>query len=189
VVLLAGQSIEGIRENRSQHAVAALNACRDDRLLALLVGRSAHLVAETLTIPSAVLPFQDRPEDMARCYHAADLTSTAHEVETFGRIAAESQMCGTPVVAFAAGGLADVVEDGKTGVLVPTGDVTALQNAFQHLSRDRATVLRMAANARQSARARFCTSEIAGKYIRQYQELLSQGRPESWRQGLARRCA
>jgi UDP-glucose:tetrahydrobiopterin glucosyltransferase len=45
--------------------------------------------------------------------------------EPFGMVAAEAQAAGTPVIASHAGGLAEVVEDGVTGYLVPRADVAA----------------------------------------------------------------
>jgi UDP-glucose:tetrahydrobiopterin glucosyltransferase len=45
--------------------------------------------------------------------------------EPFGMAAADAQACGTPVIAFRRGGLAEVIEDGVTGYLVAPGDVAA----------------------------------------------------------------
>jgi glycosyltransferase involved in cell wall biosynthesis len=42
----------------------------------------------------------------------------------------ESLACGTPVVAFASGGIPEVVRDGVTGRLAPSGDVPALTSAL-----------------------------------------------------------
>jgi glycosyltransferase involved in cell wall biosynthesis len=49
--------------------------------------------------------------------------------EPFGLAAAEAQACGTPVVAFRRGGLAEVIVDGVTGFLVPPDDVPAAAEA------------------------------------------------------------
>jgi glycosyltransferase involved in cell wall biosynthesis len=45
--------------------------------------------------------------------------------EPFGMAAAEAQACGTPVVAFRRGGLAEVISDGVTGFLVEPDDIAA----------------------------------------------------------------
>ena len=45
--------------------------------------------------------------------------------EPFGMAAAEAQACGTPVVAFRRGALGEVIADGRTGFLVPPGDLHA----------------------------------------------------------------
>jgi glycosyltransferase involved in cell wall biosynthesis len=49
--------------------------------------------------------------------------------EPFGLAAAEAQACGTPVVAFRRGGLAEIIVDGVTGFLVPPDDLPAAAGA------------------------------------------------------------
>jgi UDP-glucose:tetrahydrobiopterin glucosyltransferase len=49
--------------------------------------------------------------------------------EPFGMAAAEAQACGTPVVAFRRGALGEVIADGRTGFLVPPGDMRAAAGA------------------------------------------------------------
>ncbi len=59
-------------------------------------------------------------------YSAADLTIMPSHYESFGMVALESMACGTPVVASRVGGLARLVRDGETGILVPEEAPTAL---------------------------------------------------------------
>jgi glycosyltransferase involved in cell wall biosynthesis len=70
-------------------------------------------------------------EVMAR---AAVVLCPARWDEPFGLAAAEAQACGTPVVAFRRGGLAEVIVDGVTGFLVPPDDVPAAAEAVSKVA-------------------------------------------------------
>jgi glycosyltransferase involved in cell wall biosynthesis len=61
----------------------------------------------------------------------------------------EAMRAGVPVVASAVGGVAEIVEDGVTGVLVPPGDADALARAIERLLEDEPQRRRLAANARR----------------------------------------
>ena len=52
--------------------------------------------------------------------------------EPFNLVAAEAQAAGAPVIAYARGGLREVVADGETGALVPPGDIAAAADALRH---------------------------------------------------------
>jgi glycosyltransferase involved in cell wall biosynthesis len=174
IVLLAGQSIEGIRQGIAQHAISALNQLAQERPFALLVGRSAGAVAETLAVPSKVLPFQQNPEDMTVCYRAADITVVTSEYETFGRIAAESQACGTPVVAFQTGGLPEVVQHGEGGLTVKKGDVGELMAAVRFCMDHPDEVERMGAEGPQWVRRNFAMDKVALDYVSLYRETIAE---------------
>jgi glycosyltransferase involved in cell wall biosynthesis len=180
VVLIAGQSIEGIHRGEAQHAIKAINHYKDERILPLLVGRSAHLVAETLSVPSIVLPFQESPEAMAKCYQAADVTAVCSEVESFGRIAAESQACGTPVIAFATGGLPEVVKHGVGGLVVPKGDIGALMAAMKYLLENPSELKRMGVDGASWAHAQFSNLKIANDFISLYGNVIAQRLKKPW---------
>jgi len=60
---------------------------------------------------------------------AAVVLCPARWDEPFGMVAAEAQACGTPVVAFLRGALAEVVVDGVTGLLVAPDDIEAAAHA------------------------------------------------------------
>jgi glycosyltransferase involved in cell wall biosynthesis len=73
--------------------------------------------------------------------------------EPFGLVAAEAMAAGKPVVASAVGGLAELVQDGITGIHVPPGDVSALRNALARIVADAPLRARLGAAGRERANA------------------------------------
>jgi glycosyltransferase involved in cell wall biosynthesis len=71
--------------------------------------------------------------------------------EPFGRLGPEAYMHGRPVVAFAVGGVPDWLDHGRTGLLVPPGDLAGLARAVQSLLESPALRLQMGRRARQRA--------------------------------------
>ncbi len=60
------------------------------------------------------------PAELQRRYADARATLvTPHWIEAFGNTVIESLACGTPVVAYGIGGPAEIVEHGRSGILVP----------------------------------------------------------------------
>ncbi len=71
--------------------------------------------------------------DMAAAYMLADVVvSASTDPEAFGRVVAEAQAMGRPVVVADHGGAAEQVIVGETGWLFPPGDATALADALAH---------------------------------------------------------
>jgi glycosyltransferase involved in cell wall biosynthesis len=73
------------------------------------------------------LGFLDR---MDRFYNAVDLVVVPSIEEPLGRIPLEAASYARPTVAFATGGLPETIIEGKTGWLVPTGDVEGLRSVL-----------------------------------------------------------
>lgn len=103
-------------------------------------------------------------------YRRASALVVPSSGEGLGLVAVEAQLCETPVIAFASGGLADTIDDGVTGYLVPAGDVEALASRLDDLLGDprAATIGR---NGRQSALARFAPESAARRYAQVYRGL------------------
>jgi|GEM_PF-1114230 len=74
-----------------------------------------------------LLPHTD---DIDAMFGTHDVFCNASLREPFGRSIAEAQAHGLPVVAFASGGIAEIVVNGETGVLVPYGDEDAFVEAL-----------------------------------------------------------
>src|SRR5205823_4569610 len=75
--------------------------------------------------------------EVERLLPLADLFLLPSEYESFGLAALEAMACGTPPVAFAAGGLPELVTDGVDGVLVPPHDDAAFAESVASLLADR----------------------------------------------------
>ena len=91
--------------------------------------------------------------------------------ETFGLVALEAMAAGRAVIASHIGGLPDVVVEGETGLLVPPGDPTALQNAIQRLLLDRALCCRLG-EAAQRRTADFSAGAVVPRLEGLYRELV-----------------
>ena len=93
---------------------------RDPRLHLLLAGGGPEEVAlrERLGRAATFLGWLEGGE-LASAYASADLFLFCSQTDTFGQVVLEAQASGLPVVAIAAGGPAELVEDGRSGVLCP----------------------------------------------------------------------
>jgi glycosyltransferase involved in cell wall biosynthesis len=88
---------------------------------------------------------------LAALYRSADAYVHASAEESFCLAAAEALACGTPVVAASSGGIAEVVDDGTTGMLVSPGDEAGMASALRKLLADRELRERMGAAAATAA--------------------------------------
>jgi glycosyltransferase involved in cell wall biosynthesis len=88
--------------------------------------------------------------------------------------AVEAMACGVPVVATRVGGTPEVIEDGRTGLLVPPGDPKTLAAALLRLLRQPDYALALGKEGRTVAKERFDVSGMVTKTALLYQELLKQ---------------
>src|SRR3569833_1510297 len=72
------------------------------------------------------LGFRPQHEVRDRMARAEYLVVPSTGMETFGLVVVEAFSCGTPVIASAHGGLADLIADGVTGLLATPGDAAEL---------------------------------------------------------------
>jgi glycosyltransferase involved in cell wall biosynthesis len=111
--------------------------------------------------------------ELPRLYSSADLLlATSFASETFGIGLVEAQACGLPVVASRFGGFPEVVDEGRTGLLVPPRDPQALAAAVRELLEDPARRRAMAAAAPAWA-AQFAWPAVADRIETAYRSALS----------------
>jgi glycosyltransferase involved in cell wall biosynthesis len=101
------------------------------------------------------------PDDLARCYHRADLFVLATRKETFGMAVAEAVARGLPVVSTATGAIPELV--GAGGIIVPVGDERAFVEAVHRMLSDEPFRRRCADAARASRKRLHGWSETLDK--------------------------
>jgi glycosyltransferase involved in cell wall biosynthesis len=121
--------------------------------------------------PDGVIVAENVPHaDVVRAWaHCCIALVPSRWPEPFSLVALEAMAAGRPVVASAVGGLADLVVDGTTGILVPPGDIEALRVGIRQLLADPQRRASMGQAGRQRA-AGFSANVIVPRVERIYDE-------------------
>jgi len=128
------------------------------------------------SFPDGVIVAEEVPhEDVLRAWgHCVVAVVPSVWPEPVGTVALEAMAAGRPVVASAVGGLADVVVDGATGIVVPPGDAAALRSAIRQLLADPALRARMGGEGRKRAAA-YSASVAVAAWERVYRDVIAGG--------------
>ena len=102
----------------------------------------------------------------------ADVMLMPSELESFGLAALEAMACQVVPIATNAGGVPEVIQNGKTGFLAEVGDVETMAKYAIELLSDPERLEDMGVSARASAQAKFCASKIIPMYEDYYREVL-----------------
>jgi glycosyltransferase involved in cell wall biosynthesis len=90
--------------------------------------------ADTPPIPPGVVVRHNVPHhEVMAAWHGAAAGIVPSVFEPMGQVAVEALLAGTPLIATAAGGLADMIRDGETGLQVPVGDPSSVAAAVQRV--------------------------------------------------------
>jgi glycosyltransferase involved in cell wall biosynthesis len=166
-------------------AIALLNAQRaSDRLIHLVLAGHASPEFERflttlgpgsrtwLTLLGAISN-EDRPD----FYAGLDLFSMPSRTDSFGIVFLEAWANGLPVVAAAAGGVVDVVDDGRTGLLVPFGRPDVLARTLDRVIHEDGLRERLGrAGAEEVRRARYDWNDRAAVLERLFGALATSGK-------------
>jgi glycosyltransferase involved in cell wall biosynthesis len=118
-------------------------------------------------------------DDLVRHYvdcHAFVLPAVVDEkgdIEGLGVVIIEALAYGRGVIASAAGGITDIVEHDRTGLLVPPGDAAALADAVLALAGDPERLARLGRAGRAHVEERFSWTAVTGKLTDLYSRLIS----------------
>ena len=110
--------------------------------------------------------------DLEGVLGSLDLFLLPSETESFGMAALEALASEVPVIASAAGGLLEVVDDGVNGYLLPVGDVEAMAERALELLGDDEKRRSFGRAGREAAVERFHVGKIVPHYLSYYERVL-----------------
>jgi len=144
-----------------------------DRLRLLLVGEGPEREAIQASIAGQGVGDQvilaGERQDIDSVLNAMDIYVLSSFSEGMSLSLLEAMSAGLPVVATAVGGNVDLVEDGGSGMLVPSGDAAAMQQAIVDLAADAQMRDRMGEASRKIVVARYSRDAM----IRRYSDIYS----------------
>jgi glycosyltransferase involved in cell wall biosynthesis len=115
--------------------------------------------------------FTGHQDDVMRVLDAVDVLLHPSRVDAFPTALLEAMAAGVPVVASAAGGIPEIIENGVTGVLVPAPpSVDELVRGLGPVLDDRGTRVRLA----EAGRARYCRDFTAEQWARRLRSVYDQ---------------
>lgn len=137
----------------------------------VIVGDGPARATLERAMPDAVFLGERRGDQLAKLFASLDVFAHTGPFETFGQTIQEALASGVPVVAPAQGGPLDLVDDGRTGLLVPPCDAAALTDAVAGLAADPERRQAMGVAARVAVAAR-TWSAVGDELIRHYTDIL-----------------
>jgi glycosyltransferase involved in cell wall biosynthesis len=151
-------------QHRFIRAIAELRR-RGYPVRGLVVGGNSHnlspgydVALRRLALDSSVaqfVTFTGHVADPARYIRTMDVLVNASRQEPFGIVVLEAMALGVPVVAAAGSGPGEIVESGRSGVLLDSVDETSIANGLELLLSDRRLRRRLGEAGRSHIRAKF----------------------------------
>lgn len=128
-------------------------------------------LARELRIVDAVI-FAGFVEDVELVYRALDLFVFPSLAEPLGSSLLTAMACGLPVLAVASGGVPEIIENGRNGILVDSPDAPKFATSACQMLNDPGGAARMAKAARETVERRFSSQLLAENTLQQYQAIL-----------------
>ena len=177
-------------------AVAACRALRGRvggaQLLAL--GSDSQKFLRASGLPGVAVPFLLDEAAVARAFGAADAALTPSHADNYPYVVLEALACGTPVVAYAVGGIVEQLEHRRSGWLARDGDVGGLVDGLTWLLRSRETARACGQRGRRFVAGHCAPAAVAARHLDEYAQALAAWRlrtgratPRRPRSSLARR--
>ncbi|MEU3535807.1 MULTISPECIES: glycosyltransferase family 1 protein [Streptomyces] len=155
-----------------KHVELLAGVCALDGVRLVVVGDGPSHDHLTEALPGAVFLGRRTGDDLARIFASLDVFAHTGPFETFCQTVQEAMASGVPVVAPAVGGPLDLVDHGRTGLLVPPRDAEAVQGAVRSLAEDPARRIAFGAAARTLVEGRTWAA-VGDRLIGHYEDVLA----------------
>ncbi|MBJ6999907.1 MULTISPECIES: glycosyltransferase family 4 protein [Streptomyces] len=155
-----------------KHVELLAGVCALDGVRLVVVGDGPSHAHLTEALPGAVFLGRRTGDDLARIFASLDVFAHTGPFETFCQTVQEAMASGVPVVAPAVGGPLDLVDHGRTGLLVPPRDAEAVQGAVRSLAEDPARRIAFGAAARTLVEGRTWAA-VGDRLIGHYADVLA----------------
>jgi L-malate glycosyltransferase len=117
--------------------------------------------------------FVGKQDNVNELLPLADLMLMPSEMESFGLAALEAMACSVPSISTRVGGVPELIEDGRNGLLFNVGDVDAMSAATIALLGDESRLTAISQAARKTAQDHFCASRIIPLYESYYDRVIA----------------
>ena len=167
------------RQKGLDHLIRALAKMRQPALLDVvgqgpLESEFRSLAVELGVSDQIAWMGQLKQPELVRLYQSATALVVPSVDEGLGLVAAEALLCETPVVAFRSGGLTDVIQDERTGLLVTPNDPVELARALDRILEFPAAAADLGKAGRIFAISAFAPESAARQYAGIYQRVLGE---------------
>ncbi len=130
--------------------------------------------AEVLDIEDKLL-FPKKPltmEEMPLAYAGCDVMALPSHDEAFGLVFTEAMACGRVAIGSNSGGVPEIINSGKNGMLVEEKNPVELFKAMERILTDPIFSLKLGVNARKTVEEKFSTDKMCKGVMEVYEELL-----------------
>lgn len=175
ILFFAAQRATTTKLKGFDYFINALKLCYYSRGLkpyALVAGNGKKFDFASIGLDGCCLGAVNDEQLMAKYYSAADALIVSSVAENVPLVIAESLACGTPSIAFATGGIPEMIEHKKTGFLAEHLNTDSLAEGIKWLA-DTNQYQDVSSNCRKFALKEYSTDNQINKYMKLYTELVS----------------
>lgn len=154
----------------------AINHLPDKDYELIIFGSSHSKNVNSFPIRTRFMGYIGSEETLAELYSAADVVVVPSHQEVFGQTASEGLSCGIPVVAFAIGGLPDIVDHQKNGYLAKPFNPEDLAAGITWVLKDPERYQLLSSEALKKAKEKFDIRILSQKTSSFYQKIIQESK-------------